>query len=272
MTLLSVNNLRLSIHESLILDAISFSVDSGKILGIVGESGSGKSMTAYSIMRLLPVGSEVSGAVSLDGVSLLERSESDMCEWRGNTLAMVFQEPMTALNPVQTIGDQVAETLRVHGERDRQQALSIARSTLDRVGLPAAEFPLHRYPHELSGGQRQRVVIAMAIALKPRLLIADEPTTALDVTTQAQILDVLQRLVDEDGMGLILITHDLAVVSQVADDIAVMRQGQIVEYGDMRTVLSDMQHPHVNCSQHPVIFRSVTLNQTLPEHCWKWQV
>ncbi|MBX2825880.1 MAG: dipeptide ABC transporter ATP-binding protein [Gammaproteobacteria bacterium] len=244
MALLSITDLSLSIHGQPILHDISLSVEAGQILGIVGESGSGKSMTAYSIMRLLPNGSETSGTVMLDGVSLLEQTESAMCDLRGNAMGMVFQEPMTALNPVQTIGDQVAEAVRVHGERDQQRALETARTTLDRAGLPAAEFPLHRYPHELSGGQRQRVIIAIAIALKPRLLIADEPTTALDVTTQAQILTMLKQLVLEDDMGLILITHDLAVVSQFADHIAIMRRGKILEQGAIGAVLGDMQHSY----------------------------
>ncbi|HQZ12256.1 MAG TPA: ABC transporter ATP-binding protein, partial [Devosia sp.] len=155
-----------------------------------------------------------------------------------------FQEPMTALNPVKTIGDQMTETVLVHGKASRDEAMRIARETLERVGLPAGHFPLDRYPHELSGGQRQRVVIAMAIALRPRLLIADEPTTALDVTTQAQILKLLQKLVDEDGMGMILITHDLAVVADIADRIAIMRQGEVVEAGPTLEVFRTLKHPY----------------------------
>jgi peptide/nickel transport system ATP-binding protein len=154
-----------------------------------------------------------------------------MCGLRGRDMGMIFQEPMTALNPVQTIGDQVAETLIVHGAANRAEAAQRAREKLDRVGLPAADFPLSRYPHELSGGQRQRVCIAMAVALRPKLLIADEPTTALDVTTQAQILDLLKGLVQEEGMSLMLITHDLAVVAGLADHVAVMREGRVVEAG-----------------------------------------
>ncbi|MBX2884517.1 MAG: ABC transporter ATP-binding protein [Granulosicoccus sp.] len=242
--LLSVNELGLSIHAKEILSDIAFSLAAGEILGIVGESGSGKSMTAYSIMQLLPNGSELSGSIMLEEQELTRLSEAALCDIRGQTVGMIFQEPMTALNPVKTIGEQVAETVLVHGNKDKQEAMRIAANTLERVDLPNKEVPLHRYPHELSGGQRQRVVIAMAIALRPKLLIADEPTTALDVTTQAQILDVLQRLVVEDGMGLLLITHDLAVVSQVADRIAIMQHGRIVEQGDIRDVLANMQHPY----------------------------
>ena len=244
MAMLEVNSLDLSIFGHRILDGITFSLEEQQILGIVGESGSGKSMTAYSIMQLLPRGAELSGDIRLDSVSLTDMDEQAMCDVRGHRVGMIFQEPMTALNPVQCIGDQVAETILMHTRTSRADALVTARETLDRVGLPAAQFPLTRYPHELSGGQRQRVVIAMAIALKPRLLIADEPTTALDVTTQAQILDILSRLVREDGMGLILITHDLAVVSHIAQDIVIMKSGQIVEQGDVPDVLKHKRHAY----------------------------
>ncbi len=203
----------------------------GEVLGVIGESGSGKSMTALAVMGLLPHGAEARGSIRLDGAELLERSEAEMCALRGHDMGMIFQEPMTALNPLRTIGDQVAETVLVHARATRREARAIARDTLERVGLPEMRFPLSRYPHELSGGQRQRVVIAMAVALRPKLLIADEPTTALDVTTQARILDLLRRLVDEDGMGLMLITHDLAVVTGIADRLAIMRSGEVVEAG-----------------------------------------
>jgi peptide/nickel transport system ATP-binding protein len=244
MTLLEVKDLSLSIGPYPILRDIDISVDAGEILGIIGESGSGKSMTALSIMQLLPSGARNGGSIKLDGVEIVGRAEADMVAMRGRDIGMVFQEPMTALNPVKTIGDQVAETVLVHGKASREEAMRIARETLDRVGLPAERFPLDRYPHELSGGQRQRVVIAMAIALRPRLLIADEPTTALDVTTQAQILKLLQKLVDEDGMGMILITHDLAVVADIADRIAIMRQGEVVEGGSTLDVFRTLRHPY----------------------------
>lgn len=244
MTLLKVDKLHLAIHETPILNGVEFEVGAGEILGIVGESGSGKSMTALSILQLLPDGSRLTGRVGLDGNDLLVLSEDALCEIRGNDIGMVFQEPMTALNPVQTIGTQVAETVLIHRKVSHREALQIAGATLERAGLPLDQFSLDRYPHELSGGQRQRVVIAMAIALKPKLLIADEPTTALDVTTQAQILDMLKRLVEEDGMGLILITHDLAVVANVADDILIMKSGFIVEQGPIGRVLREQQHPY----------------------------
>jgi peptide/nickel transport system ATP-binding protein len=244
MTLLQVKDLSLSIAQYRILRDVDLSVDAGEILGVIGESGSGKSMSALSIMQLLPRGALTGGSILLDGQELLGRPEKEMCAIRGRDIGMVFQEPMTALNPVKTIGDQVAETVLVHGRTGRSEAMRIARETLDRVELPASKFPLDRYPHELSGGQRQRVVIAMAIALRPRLLIADEPTTALDVTTQAQILTLLQKLVDEDRMGMILITHDLAVVAGNADRVAIMRNGEVVEAGETVPLFRDLRHPY----------------------------
>jgi peptide/nickel transport system ATP-binding protein len=244
MSLLTVKDLSLTIGGTAILKDIDLSVDAGQILGIIGESGSGKSMTALSIMQLLPEGARLGGSIRFDGREIVGASEAEMCGLRGDDIGMVFQEPMTALNPVKTIGDQVAETVLIHSRVGKTEARRIARETLNRVGLPEAQFPLDRYPHELSGGQRQRVVIAMAIALRPRLLIADEPTTALDVTTQAQILTLLQKLVQEDGMALILITHDLAVVADVADKIAIMQRGVVVESGDTLPVFRNMQHPY----------------------------
>ncbi len=244
MSLLTIKDLSLKIGDTQILSDIDLKVDKGEILGVIGESGSGKSMTALSIMQLLPAGSVLGGSVRLNAEELLKKSETEMCDLRGNDIGMIFQEPMTALNPVKTIGDQVAETVLVHTKVSRGEAMEIARSALDRVELPADQFPLSRYPHELSGGQRQRVVIAMAIALRPALLIADEPTTALDVTTQAQILALLQRLVREDGMGLILITHDLAVVADMADHIAIMQNGVVVEAGETLSVFRHMSHPY----------------------------
>ena len=244
MALLATTGLTLQIGGTPILAGIDLAVAQGEILGLIGESGSGKSMTALSVMRLLPDGAHASGSIRLDGVELLQQSEAQMCGIRGKDIGMVFQEPMTALNPLKTIGEQVAETVLTHTDTSRAEAARVARETLDRVGLPAGQFPLGRYPHELSGGQRQRVVIAMAIALRPRLLIADEPTTALDVTTQAQILVLLRRLVDEDGMGMIFITHDLAVVAGLADRVAIMRQGELVETGETGRVFRDLTHPY----------------------------
>jgi peptide/nickel transport system ATP-binding protein len=244
MSLLRIEGLTLDIHRTPILRDVAMTVHGGEILGVIGESGSGKSMTALAVMGLLPGGSQVSGRIELDSADLLAKSEAEMCRVRGRDIGMVFQEPMTALNPLQTIGDQVAETVRVHTRASRSEAKVIAQETLDRVGLPARDFPLARYPHELSGGQRQRVVIAMAVALRPKLLVADEPTTALDVTTQAQILDLLKGLVVEQGMGLILITHDLAVVADLADHLAIMNAGRVVEAGATRDVLTHMRHPY----------------------------
>jgi len=244
MALLEVDGLTLGIKGAPILNEVSLTVDHGEVLGIVGESGSGKSMTAMAVMQLLPVGTAWSGSVRLDGRPLEDCTEKQMCGLRGNEIGMVFQEPMTALNPVQTIGDQVAETILVHSGKSRREAMRIAREALNRVGLPQEQFPLDRYPHDLSGGQRQRVVIAMAIALRPKLLIADEPTTALDVTTQAQILRLLRTLVEEDGMGLILITHDLAVVADMADRITIMKDGRVVEAGETVSLFRHMRHPY----------------------------
>ncbi len=244
MSLLRIQNLSLSIRRFDILRKVSFSVEPGEIVAVTGESGSGKSMTAMAVMGLTPESAEASGSINLDGTEILSTPEAELCAIRGHRVGIVFQEPMTALNPVKTIGDQVAETILVHAAMPRDKARQRAREVLDRVGLPADRFPLSRFPHELSGGQRQRVVIAMAIALRPKLLIADEPTTALDVTTQAQILDLLKELVADFGMGLMMITHDLAVVADMADRIVVMRHGEVVEQGPTHQVLHDMRHPY----------------------------
>ncbi len=244
MTLLAAEGLTLAIHGTPILRDVGFAIEEGEVFGLVGESGSGKSMTALAVMGLLPNGATVTGQVAMGGRDLISLPEREMCALRGNEVGMIFQEPMTALNPVQTIGDQVAETLVVHGAASRGEALSAARARLDRVGLTADRFPLTRYPHELSGGQRQRVCIAMAVALRPKLLIADEPTTALDVTTQAQILDLLEGLVREEGMALMLITHDLAVVSGLATHVAVMQTGEIVEAAETEVLFRKRAHAY----------------------------
>ncbi|SEO33716.1 peptide/nickel transport system ATP-binding protein [Salinihabitans flavidus] len=244
MNLLQIVNLNLQIGSLPILRDVSFSIAPGEIVAVTGESGSGKSMTALAVMQLLPDRAQVTGRILLGETDLTKVGEARMCALRGNEVGMVFQEPMTALNPVKTIGAQVAETILVHGNEDRATAMTRARDMLARVGLPEERFPLTRYPHELSGGQRQRVVIAMAIARRPRLLIADEPTTALDVTTQAQILTLLKDLVAEFGMGLLMITHDLAVVSDLADRIVVMRHGEVVETGETRALFANMTHPY----------------------------
>ncbi|CCV07506.1 putative peptide transport fused subunits of ABC superfamily: ATP-binding components [Mesorhizobium metallidurans STM 2683] len=244
MSLLEIGNLSLSIGGTPILRNIELSVSPGEVMGLVGESGSGKSMTALTIMQLLPWVARATGRVTFDGVDILAASEDQMCALRGDDIGMVFQEPMTALNPVKTIGEQVAEGIRWHTRASRADAEERARKMLDRVGLPSAQFPLSRYPHELSGGQRQRVVIAIACALKPKLLIADEPTTALDVVLQAQILDLLRDLVAENRMGLLLISHDLAVVTEMADRITILRHGEVMEAGDTARTLSEQLHPY----------------------------
>ncbi len=242
--LLEVRDLNLSIHGTNILTDVSLSVAQGRTLGIIGESGSGKSMTALSIMQLLPNGAECQGTIHFDGVDLTQLDETMLCELRGSDIGMVFQEPMTALNPVHTIGDQIAESVLLHRNVSRDEARRIAESTLERVGLPVSQYPLTRYPHELSGGQRQRVVIAIAIACKPKLLIADEPTTALDVTTQAGILDLLNSLKASEELALILITHDLAVVANMADDVVIMRNGEVVDSGATNQVFSERNHSY----------------------------
>lgn len=244
MTLLDIENLSLTIGDTPILRGMELSVAPGEVMGLVGESGSGKSMTALTVMQLLPHAARATGRVTFDGIDLLAATEDQMCALRGDDIGMVFQEPMTALNPVKTIGEQVAEGIRWHTKASRAEAEDRARKMLDRVGLPSAKFPMSRYPHELSGGQRQRVVIAIACALKPKLLIADEPTTALDVVLQAQILDLLRDLVAESRMGLLLISHDLAVVTEMADRITILRRGEVMETGDTARTLSEQLHPY----------------------------
>lgn len=243
MSLLKLQDLCLSIHGEKILDKLNFSVERGQIVAIVGESGSGKSMTASAVMQLLPDGAEMNGSIWLEEEDIASKSEIEMCAHRANDIGMIFQEPMTALNPVQTIGDQVMEAIKIADPDLRKSAIRTkAEMMLHRVELPQSRFPLCTYPHKLSGGQRQRVVIAIAIAQNPKLLIADEPTTALDVTTQAKILKILKKFVDNDKMGLLLISHDLAVVAEVADHIIIMRDGAIVEEGESADFFANMKH------------------------------
>nr|WP_295468672.1 dipeptide ABC transporter ATP-binding protein [Mesorhizobium sp.] len=244
MSLLEIEKLKLDIGGTPILKGIDLAIEKGQVMGLVGESGSGKSMTALAIMRLMPHAARASGRLTFDGIDILASTEEAMCRLRGDDIGMVFQEPMTALNPVKTIGEQVAEGIRWHTGANRADAEARARQILDRVGLPEAKFPLSRYPHELSGGQRQRVVIAIACALKPKLLIADEPTTALDVVLQKQILELLKDLVDEQKMGLLLISHDLAVVADMADRVTIMRHGEVMEDGETARTLSEQVHPY----------------------------
>ena len=242
--MLDIENLNLSISGAPILRNVSLSVGAGKILGIVGESGSGKSLTALSLMQLLPDGSELSGDINLKDRNILNTTEEDMQKVRGQEISMIFQEPMTALNPVHTIGDQVCEAIRNSANLPKSELKERAANMLEKVGLPTSQFPLTRYPHELSGGQRQRVMIAMACAQEPSLMIADEPTTALDVTLQAQILKLLRNIVNETGMSLILISHDLAVVAEVTDEIIVMRDGEVLDAGPTGKVLRQLNHPY----------------------------
>ncbi|HJS30900.1 MAG TPA: ABC transporter ATP-binding protein [Alphaproteobacteria bacterium] len=248
--LLSVEGLRVvfgdGAREQVAVDGISFALGPGEVVGIVGESGCGKSITALSILRLVPdpPGRIAGGRVVFAGGDLAALAEDEMRQVRGRDIAMVFQEPMTALNPVFTVGEQIAETLRVHEGIDRAAARARARRLLDHVGIANAGARLDQYPHELSGGMRQRVMIAIALACKPKLLIADEPTTALDVTIQAQILALLAELQRELGMAMILITHDLGVVAETVDRVLVMYAGRIVEEGPVARVFELPSHPY----------------------------
>jgi peptide/nickel transport system ATP-binding protein len=242
--LLEVVDLNVAFGAARVVKDVSFEVRSGEVLGLVGASGSGKSMTALSIMRLLPQEAASSGVVRLNGETLSAASETQLRAIRGRDVGMVFQEPMSALNPLMRIGDQVAETIRLHRKVSDAEARRAAREALDFVGLLGEQGALDRLPYELSGGQRQRVAIAMAVVMSPRLLIADEPTTALDVIAQAQILLLLQQLVRTRNMGLILVTHDLGVVAQLADRVAVMRRGEIVEQAATGQILRQPRHDY----------------------------
>jgi len=228
------------------VDGVSFFIPPRATLGLVGESGCGKSVTALSILRLIssPPGRIVSGSISLEGRDLLGLSEEEIRQVRGNQISMVFQEPMTSLNPVFTIGDQIMEALLTHQNISRDDAHNRTVELLRRVKIPSAETLVHQYPHQISGGMRQRVMIAMALACNPKLLIADEPTTSLDVTIQAQILELLRELQEEFGMSILLITHDLGIVAEMADFVAVMYAGQIVEFAAARELFANPLHPY----------------------------
>ena len=228
-----------------VVEGLSFDVGPHETVAVVGESGSGKSVTALSVMRLLPqANSRVEGVIRLEGRDILNLSEKQMREVRGDVVSMIFQEPMTSLNPVLTIGFQIAEALIYHRQLDRKAAEAETLRILERVRMPAARQRLNEYPHRFSGGMRQRVMIAMALACDPRLLIADEPTTALDVTLQAQILDLMRELKAASGAAIILITHDLGVVAEVCDEVAVMYAGQIVERAAVDELFANPQHPY----------------------------
>jgi oligopeptide/dipeptide ABC transporter ATP-binding protein len=229
------------------VDGVSFHVDVGEVLGIVGESGCGKSVTSLSIMRLVqePPGEILAGSsITLRGEELVQASRTRMREIRGNEIAMIFQEPMTSLNPVFPVGEQIAEAIRLHRHKSGKEARTESIEMLRLVGIPNPEERVDHYPHQLSGGQRQRVMIAMALSCEPSLLIADEPTTALDVTIQAQILELLAELRQRLGMAIILITHDLGVVAEVCDRVAVMYAGEIVEEGSVGEIFHDPRHPY----------------------------
>lgn len=230
--------------EFKVVDDLSLYVGKGESLGIVGESGCGKSVTSLSIMRLLGKNGKIEGSIQLNGTEILAFNEKVMQKIRGKEMAMIFQEPMTALNPVLTIGKQMSEGLEKHEGMKRAQAKQKSIELLTQVGISRANEIYNEYPHRLSGGMRQRVMIAMAIACSPKLLIADEPTTALDVTIQAQILDLIQKVRVELGMSLIMITHDLGVVAETCDRVMVMYAGQVIESADVRTLLRNPKHPY----------------------------
>ena len=228
-----------------VIEGLSFSVGEGRTVALVGESGCGKSMTALAVMGLLPSGfRRTGGQVLLDGEDVAQVSQARLRALRGNAMSMIFQEPMTALNPVYPVGDQIAETLRLHGGLGRRAARGRALDMLRAVQIPAAESRIDAYPHQLSGGMRQRVMIAMALACRPRLLIADEPTTALDVTVQAQVFDLMRALQDELRTAIVLITHDLAAVADLADEVAVLYAGRCVEQGPTAEVMRAPLHPY----------------------------
>jgi peptide/nickel transport system ATP-binding protein len=244
-TLLDVTNLHIAFDGKAAVRGISFSLCCGETLGLVGESGSGKSATSLAMMRLLPPNATVTGEIELSGTPLLHLPEAEMRHRRGREVAMIFQEPMTALNPVMKVGHQIAEALLAHAPKtSRKETRTRVLAAMHEVGLPDPERRCDDYPHQFSGGQRQRIVIAMALINKPRLVIADEPTTALDVTVQAQILALLKKLRVEHNLSMLFISHDLAVVSQVADRVAVMRHGEIVETGPAAQIFQNPQHPY----------------------------
>jgi len=240
---LRVESLRVSFGGRAVVDDVSFEVADGQRMGLIGESGSGKSLTALALMGLLPDGADVAGSIEWSGTELVGLTDREHARLRGREIAMVFQEPQTALNPIRTVGAQIAEAARLQRGLSRAQARELAVSLTDRVRLPEPERIVARYPHELSGGQRQRVAIAAALAGRPRLLIADEPTTALDVTIQAEVLELLLSLVEEEGMSLLFITHDLAVLAQVAQRALVLEDGAAVESGAIDDLLSRPAHP-----------------------------
>ena len=249
MALLEVNDLHVSFFtpagEVKAVSGVSFGLDRGKVLGIVGESGSGKSVTAYSIMQILEKNGKItSGSIRFDGQELVGAGEKVMKEIRGNRISMIFQDPMTSLNPTYTVGQQLMEGIQLHTDRNSKQAHSRAVEMLTLVGVNEPEKRMKQYPHQLSGGMRQRVMIAMALSCEPDILIADEPTTALDVTIQAQILELMQKLQKELGMAILMITHDLGVVAQLCDEVIVMYAGSICEQGRVEDIFYNPRHAY----------------------------
>jgi glutathione transport system ATP-binding protein len=252
MALLAVDDLTVTFDEFTAVDSVGFTIEPGETLGVVGESGSGKSVTALSIMRLIEMGTRAKiarGRVELempDGsiLDLLTQNEPTMRSIRGNQIAMIFQEPLTSLNPVYPVGEQIAEALRIHEGLGRKAAMARAREMFDLVRIPEADKRIGQYPHEMSGGMRQRVMIAIALCCGPRLLIADEPTTALDVTIQAQILGLIKQLQVETGTAVILITHDMGVIAEVADRVVVMNQSRVVEQGPVEQIFHSPREPY----------------------------
>ena len=247
--ILEVRNLQTSFRtdagEIKAVDGVSFDVPKGKTIGIVGESGSGKSITSLTVMRLLAKNGYIKGGEILyKGKDITKLTDKEMRDIRGNQISMIFQEPMTSLNPVFTVGQQISETIMIHKKVSKKEALNLSVEMLKLVGIPSPEKRIKQYPFELSGGMRQRVMIAMALACDPEILIADEPTTALDVTIQAQILELIRDLQDRLGMSVIMITHDLGVVAETCDYVAVMYAGQVVEYADVRTLFKNPKHPY----------------------------
>ena len=236
------------------VDGVDFEIYPGETIGIVGESGCGKSVTSLSIMRLVesPPGRIVDGSIMFDGDDIVNKNQKEMRKIRGNDISMIFQEPMTSLNPVYTVGDQISEAIILHKDVNKKEARKQAIDMLAKVGIPLPEQRVDEYPHQLSGGMRQRVMIAMALSCDPKLLIADEPTTALDVTIQAQILDLMNDLKQKFGMAIMMITHDLGVIAEVADRIAVMYAGKVMEYTDAVSLFKDPKHPYTWGLMHSI--------------------
>ncbi|MCP1160674.1 ABC transporter ATP-binding protein [Bacillus infantis] len=246
--LLDINNVSLELKKdgkyTKILDQISFQVNKGETVGIVGESGCGKSMTALSLMRLLPDKAKLDGEIVLDGNDITKYKKKQMEKIRGDKMSMIFQDPLTSLNPLHTVGKQIDETLMLHTDLNKNQRKSRIIELLKEVGLPRADELIYEYPHQLSGGMRQRIMIAIAMACNPSMLICDEPTTALDVTVQAQILELMNKLKKSNDMGIIMITHDLGVVAEVCDRVVVMYAGKIVEQADVKELFGSPKHPY----------------------------